>query len=108
MELKIDIDKKDNAVSLDRIIDMVLENAESDQQEQFDYMKHFDQKFMEEIKKYSHAIRNPKLDKTTPKQLEAVIENQSSDLHDVMSDAGIAYLKHGMKLGARVVFELLY
>ena len=40
MELKIDIDKKDNAVSLDRIIDMVLENAESDPQKQFDYMKH--------------------------------------------------------------------
>ena len=39
MELKIDIDKKDNAVSLDRIIDMVLENAESDPQKQFDYMK---------------------------------------------------------------------
>lgn len=74
MGLKIDIDKKDNAVSLDRIIDMVLENAEADPQKQF----------------------------------EAVIENQSSDLHDVMSDAGIAYLKHGMKLGARVVFELLY
>lgn len=29
MELKLDIDKKDNAVSLDRIINMVLENAEA-------------------------------------------------------------------------------
>lgn len=108
MQLKIDLTEKESVVSLDHIIDMVLDNAEAEWQPQFDYMKHHEQKFMAEIKRYSYSIRNPELDKYSEKQLESVIENQSSDLHDAMSAAGIAYLKHGMKLGVEIILELLH
>lgn len=108
MQLNVELNEKENLVSLDRIIDMVLENAEAEQHPQFDFMKQHDYKFMEEIKKYSHVIRNLELISIPKQQLETVIENQSSDLRDAMSEAGIAYLKHGMKLGAQLVLRLLY
>ena len=42
MQLDIDLDGSENVVSLDRIIDMILDNAEADnQQAQFEYMKFY-------------------------------------------------------------------
>lgn len=61
MQLQIDLNGNENAVSLDRIIDMVLDNAEAEQQPQFDYMRFYEQKFMEEIKKYSRMTTWRKL-----------------------------------------------
>lgn len=107
MQLGIDLESSEKVISLDRIIDMVLENAETGQHPQFEYMRIYEQRFMTEIKKYSQNIRKPELSQLSGQQMEAVAESQSSDLHAVMADACIVYLKHGMKLGAGLVVELL-
>lgn len=106
MQLQIDLNEKESVVSLDRIIDMILDNAETGQESQFDFMRQHEQKFMEEIKKYSYAIQKPELEQLSGQQMEEAVENQSAGLHEIMADACIAYLKHGMKLGAGLVMEL--
>lgn len=108
MQLQIELNEKESVVSLDKIIDMVLENAETEQQPQLDFMKLYEEKFMEEIKKYSFVIRKTEFDRFSKRQIEEAVEKQSLDLHEIMADACIAYLRHGMKLGAGLVVELLH
>ncbi len=106
--MQIETDGRENAVSLGRIIDMVLDNAEAwRDSSEFDYMELHEQKLMEEIKKYSCDIRKPEFDTLSGIQMEQAIENLSSDLFDAISQACIEYLKNGMKLGAELQLELL-
>ena len=62
---------------------------------------------MAEIKNYSRYIRSPKFDNIYDQELECVAENQSSQLIDAVYMANVEYLKNGMKLGARLLVDLL-
>lgn len=108
MQLKIELVEKESEVSLDRVIDMVLNNTEEGRHPQFAYMKFHEQRIMEKIRRYSYEIRKPELAGISGQELEALIENQSADLYDAMSEASIACLKHGMKLGAGLAVEPLH
>lgn len=105
MKLQINLEEKESSVSLDRIVDMVLDNIEVGQQFAF---KCHEQKFMDEIRKYTHDIRVLEFGNMSRQEQDEVVESQSSDLHETMSGACIACLKHGMKLGAELILELLH
>lgn len=108
MKIKIESGDNSKAVSIDQIIDMFMENAESDpKNEKFDFIKTHEQNVMAEIKYYSRSIRNPEFDNISERELECVAENQSSKLLNEIYLANIAYLKNGMKLGAELLLELL-
>ena len=108
MQINIEPDDNGKAVSLDEIIDMVMDNAESDRKrQQFEFIKAHDQNIMKEIKNYSKYIRKPEFDNISEQKLECIAENQSSKLLEAVYMANIAYLKNGMKLGARLLLDLL-
>lgn len=109
MQINIEPDDNGKAISLDEIIDMVVDNAESDpENEKFDFIKMHNQKIMTEIKNYTRHIRKPEFDNISDKKLECIAEIQSSELFDAVYMANIAYLKSGMKLGARLLLDLLF
>lgn len=87
---------------------MVLDNAEIMEKSQSSYMKLHEYNIMEEIRKFSLAVRKPEYINISGRELEELIEDQSSALHNALSEAEIAYLKHGMKLGAELMLELLH
>jgi len=108
MQIKFESDNDSKAVSLDQIIDLFMDNAESDSKnERFDFIKLHDLKIMTEIKNYSRHIRNPEFDCISDQKLECVAENQSSKLLDAIYCANVDYLKNGIKLGARLLLDLL-
>lgn len=86
---------------------MILDSTEAKKLPQFIYMKVYEHKIMGEIKKYSLAIQNLEYDRLSGQELEESIESLSSGLYDAMVESEIAYLKHGMKLGAELILELL-
>ena len=108
MKIKIEPDDNGKAVSLDQIIDLFMDNVESDPKNKwFAFVRTHDRNVMSEIKNYSKYIRSPKFDNISEQELECVAENQSSKLIDAVYLANIEYLKNGMKLGARLLAELL-
>ena len=108
MKIKIEPDDNRKAVSLDQIIDLFMDNVESDpKNKRFAFVRTHDRNVMEEIKNYSRHIRKPEFDNISDQELECVAENQSSRLIDTVYLANIEYLKNGMKLGARLLADLL-
>lgn len=87
---------------------MVLDNAEIMEKSQFNYMILYQHRIMKEIKDYSLAVRKPEYINISGRELEELIEDQSSALHNVISEAEIAYLKHGIKLGTQLMLELMH
>ena len=108
MQVKFESSDDNKAVSLDQIIDLFMSNVESDpKSERFAFIKIHDQNIMSEIKNYSRHIRKPEFDDISEQNLECVVEKQSSKLLDSIYCANIDYLKSGMKLGARLILDLL-
>lgn len=107
-KIEIDINEDNKSISLDQIVDMVMDKAETEPKpSQFEYVKEHDQSVMTEIKNFARHVRKPEFKDISDRQLEDVAENQSSDLIEAVYQANIAYLKHGIRLGARIILELL-
>lgn len=106
--MQIKCDANNNAVSLNKIINMMLDDTETGQRpSQSDYIKSNDQIIMSEIKKYSQDISNAGLADKSGNEYEEMIERMSESLFDAVSTANLDYLQHGMKLGAKLLLELL-
>ncbi len=108
MQTKFEINDDNKSISLDQIVDMLLDKAEAGPEpSQFDYVKLHNRNVMTEIKNFARHVRNPEFSNISDRELEDVAENQSPDLLDTICQANSAYFKHGMKLGARLLLELI-
>ncbi len=107
MQIQNKTDSK-NPINLNEIIFHLWDKAAADQDvPYFDFIKIHDQVIMSEIKKYSMDIRKIDFSNLDVLQTEDVIENVSTDLFDNITGANMDYFRHGMKIGARLIAELL-
>lgn len=95
-------------INLRKIICFLWDSAASDQELSFfDFVKYHDQIIMSDIKKYSAAIGSIDFSNLDSLQKENMIESMSADLFDSITKANMDYLQHGMKIGARLLAELV-
>ncbi len=107
MQTKNEADNK-NQIDLNEIVFLFWEKAAADQDTPyFDFVKIHDQILMAKIKKYSNDIRKMNLEGMVPEKMESVIESVSTDLYDSITQANLDYLRHGIKIGARLLAELV-
>lgn len=93
---------------LNKLIQFFWEKAASSQEpEYFDFVKIHDRIIMSEIKKYSACIRKMDSSDSGAVLSEDTVENMSADLFDSITAANMDYLRHGMKIGARLLAELV-
>lgn len=108
MKIQLEINDNSNIVSLDQIINLIVDNAElCPEPSSFAYTKSHDQIIMSEIKKYSRNISGAGIESMEWQELEDTVESMSEKLFDFISAANLDYLKHGMKFGARLLMELI-
>lgn len=97
-----------NPISLNEIICQILDRAAADQDTPyFDFIKIHDQAVMNEIKKYSLDIRKIDFSKMDRQQIEDMVESVSTNLYDNISQSNLDYFRHGIKIGARLLAELV-
>lgn len=107
MQTKNDANNK-NPIDLKEIISIIWDKAAASQDPSyFDFMKIHDQKIMAEIQRYSVDLRKEDFKGLTEQQLEDTIEDVSTDLFDTIVQANFDYFGHGIRVGARLLLELL-
>ena len=100
------------------LIDYIYENgeestiplkkkAESQDKSYFDFIKTHDSSILTQIKKYTPEVKDRDFSKLDEVQTEFMIEELVIDLTDTITRANFKYLKSGMKLGVRMLFELM-
>ena len=95
-------------INLDDILAMLIDNdAESQDKSYFDFIKTHDSSILTQIKKYTLEVKDRDFSKLDEVQTEFMIEELAIDLTDTITRANFAYLKSGMKLGVRMLFELM-
>ena len=97
-----------NPISLNEIICHILDRVAADQDTPyFDFVKIHDQILMSGIKKYSMDIRKMDFSNLNSQQIEDMIESLSTNLYDDITKANMDYLRHGVKIGARLLADLV-
>ena len=108
MQTQNETTENKNPIDLNEIVFLFWEKAAADQDTPyFDFVKAHDQILMTKIKKYSNDIQKMNLEGMVPEKMESVIESVSTDLYDSITQANLDYLRHGIKLGARLLAELV-
>ncbi len=107
MKIQIDTDDCNSTACMDRIIELVFDNAASGPEpSDFGFIRADDRKIMDEIKKYTKDVKKAGPDRTAGQSLEEMAEELSAGLLDTVMEANHDYFKHGMKFGARLLLEL--
>ena len=100
--------ENNNPINLNDIIFHLWEKAASDQDAPyFDFVKIHDQVLMSGIKKYSMDIRKMNFSNLNSQQIEDMIESVSTNLYDDITKTNLDYLRHGIKIGAKLLAELV-
>lgn len=95
-------------VSLDDILAMLIDKeAENQERSYFDFIKTHDSSILTQIKKYTLEVKDRDFSNLDEVQTESMIEESAIDLTDAVTRANFEYLKSGMKLGVRMLFELM-
>lgn len=107
MRIQIDTDDYNSTATMDRIIDLVFDDAASGREpSDFGFIRANDRKIMDEIKKYTKDVKKAGPDRTAGQSLEETAEELSAGLLDTVMEANHDYFRHGMKFGARLLLEL--
>lgn len=109
MKISFETDGKDSRmISLDDILTMLInKEAENPEKSYFDFIKTHDSSILTQIKKYTLEVKDKDFSKLDEIQTESMIEESAVDLTDAVTKANFEYLKSGMKLGVRMLFELM-
>lgn len=95
-------------VSLDDILTMLIDKeAENPEKTYFDFIKTHDSSILTQIKKYTMEVKDKDFSKLDEIQAEYMVEETATDLRDAVTAANFDYLRGGMKLGVRLLFELM-
>lgn len=97
-----------NPIDLNEIIFHLWDMAAADQDTPyFDFVKIHDQILMSGIKKYSVNIRKMDFSNLNSHQIEDMVESMSTNLYDEITKANMDYFRHGVKIGAKLLAELV-
>lgn len=108
MKMNGELKSSEKLISLDQVIHMIFDEAETAQNPSvFGFMKVHDRKIMAEIRKYTQAVKGADFNDTNESDLDDIVENLSSDLTDAVLTSDLAYFENGMKFGARLLLELI-
>lgn len=109
MKISFETDGKDSRmISLDDILTMLInKEAENPEKSYFDFIKTHDSSILTQVKKYTLEVKEKDFSKFDEIQTESMIEESAVDLTDAVTKANFEYLKSGMKLGVRMLFELM-
>lgn len=109
MKISFETDGKDSRmISLDDILTMLInKEAENPEKSYFDFIKTHDSNILTQVKKYTLEVKEKDFSKLDEIQTESMIEESAEDLTDAVTKANFEYLKSGMKLGVRMLFELM-
>lgn len=109
MKISFETDGKDSRmISLDDILTMLInKEAENPEKSYFDFIKTHDSSILTQVKKYTLEVKEKDFSKLDEIQTESMIEESAVDLTDAVTKANFEYLKSGMKLGVRMLFELM-
>ncbi len=95
-------------VSIDDILAMLIDKeAENQKKSYFEFIKTHDAAVMKNIKKYTLEVKDMDFSGLDEEQTGYAIEETAADLTDSITKANFDYLKHGMKLGIRMLFDLM-
>ena len=110
-KITFETDNSDNSrmVSLDDILDLII-GRESENQEKsyFGFIKTNDSNILTKIKEYTMDMKEKDFSGLDKLQIEHLIEEASTDLKDAVTAANFDYLRGGMKLGVRLLFDLRF
>ena len=109
-KITFETDEADSSrmINLDDILAMLIDkDAESQSKSYFDFIKTHDSSILTQIKKYTAEVKDRDFSKLDEVQTEFMIEELVIDLTDTITRANFKYLKSGMKLGVRMLFELM-
>lgn len=107
MQTKNETENK-NPIDLNEIIFHLWDMVAADQDTPyFDFVKIHDQIFMSGIKKYSVNIRKMDFSNLSNQQIDNMIESMSTNLYDEITKANMDYFRHGVKIGAKLLAELV-
>lgn len=109
MKVIFETDNADSRmVSIDDIIAVLIDKeAENPKKSYFDFIKVHDSSILTQIKKYTIGVKDKDFSSLDEFQMESVIKDTATDLTDTITRANFDYLKHGMKLGVSMLFELM-
>ncbi len=110
MKITFETDGADSSctVSMDDILAMMIDKeAESQDKSYFDFIKTHDNEILTQIKKYTADIKEKDLSDLNEFQKETLIEETATGITDAVVIANFEYLKSGIKLGVRLLFELM-
>lgn len=97
-----------NPIDLNEVISHIWDMAAADQDTPyFDFVKIHDQVLMSGIKKYSMNIRKMDFSDMDSRQIDDMVENVSTDLYDDITKSNLDYFRHGIKIGAKLLAELV-
>ncbi len=97
-----------NPIDLNESIFHIWDRATADQNTPyFDFVKIHDQIFMSGIKKYSVNIRKMEFSNLDSQQIDDMVESLSTNLYDDITKANMDYFRHGIKIGAKLLAELV-
>lgn len=98
-----------DSINLDDIINFVLDKADNQIEAcDLDFVKDSEQLLMTAIKAFALDVRKIDISDLDRRQMEDKIESISASLFDQIIEINTIYLKHGMKIGARFLAELVF
>jgi len=94
--------------SLDDILDLIIDSeTETHEESYFDFVKAHDVTIVQKLKKYTMEIKDMDFSALDDVQIGDTIEETAADLIDAVTAAHLDCIKHGLKFGIRLLFDLM-
>lgn len=94
--------------SLDDILDLIIDSeTETQEKSYFDFVKAHDVAILKKLKKYTMEIKDMDFSSLDDVQMGDAIEETASEVIDAVTAAYLDCIKHGLKFGIRLLFDLM-
>jgi len=94
--------------SIDDILDLIIDyETETQDKSYFDFVKEHDVSILKKLKKYTLNIKNMDFSSLDDVQIGDAIEETASEVIDAVTTAHLDCIKHGLKFGIRLLFDLM-
>lgn len=98
-----------DTIDLDRIIAMIWDwFSDIPDQPRFNFMKIHDMEIMTQIKEYSMDVKDQNFSGMDRQKTEEFIEQNCSELFDTITQANFDFFKQGVRLGSRLLAEMVF
>ncbi len=98
-----------DSIDLDTILTMIWDLfSVIPDQPRLNFMKIHDMEIMTKIKEYSMDVKDKNFSGMDKQKTEEFIEQACTELFDTITQANFDFFKHGVKLGARLLAEMVF